>query len=177
LVACSRRLYCDNQSDLIPDPCVLITVCRKPSVSHTKGPMEEPSLEWLDFSVVSPCEELVNRIHDVFVQWGVLAAANRPVVATSLPVDCAKIEFEGRTLKMSLYRHAPSGESEGSCGVCWRLPSILAPAPKGGVERQRLRRVVCFKLCRTRMAARIAPCTIWCTRHYRSIVRFFKSDA
>jgi hypothetical protein len=124
-------------------------------------------VEWLDFSVVSPCEELVNRMHDVFVQWGVLAAANHAVIAPSLPVDSAKIEFEGRTLKMSLYRHVPSSESQGNTNICPRTPSIGVFESEWGVERRQLQsRVVLVELCRASVATRATPRPIWCARHH-----------
>ena len=92
---------------------------------------EQAENEWVDFSTVSPCEELTGRLHDILLKWGIVSAGVRRAEPLHTgPVEAAKLEFEGRTLKISWFRPSTAPNADGTptlhaCAMClfgcWRL--------------------------------------------------------
>lgn len=66
---------------------------------------------WVDYSTVTPSEELTGRLIDVLVRWRIVGLdVLRPDLPGNAPIESARLEFGGRTLKLSLYRLPPHAD-------------------------------------------------------------------
>jgi hypothetical protein len=74
--------------------------------------------DWVDFSAVSPAEELTSRFHEILAKWGVNPVnTQHPGLTVPQAVETETIEFDSRIFKFSFYRRQVRAPAPGEPGA------------------------------------------------------------